>query len=297
MQASVRKKVSMMNLNFFKIATNIKLRRPYYLYAILFGLTSLVVPLGAQFLVNNLALSRIWVNVLSFMILFAIGLILSNALGHLLIILKEYIQRELFMLETKRWLTQVESMGHKYFLESIQLLKTFASVFTHFVEMGLILVFGLMTIILFHPAFLMLPLFFFFTFFLISRTTHQAIKSSLNESDAKYEMFELVLANQNITENDVEKYLTKRDIHFSFIKSVSLKVSFLNSLCHVSLLGSGIYFIEIDQLSIGQLIASEIILSGILQSVSKLPSTLESLYDFETSVYKLNKALKVTHNA
>jgi putative ABC transport system ATP-binding protein len=110
-------------------------------------------------------------------------------------------------------------------------------------------------------------------------------------------MFDLVLSNKNITENCLEKYLTTRDLHFNFIKSITLKISILNSICHVSLLGLGIYLIEVDQLSIGQLIAAEIILSGILQSVSKLPTTLESLYDFETSVFKLKKALKVVNNA
>lgn len=292
-----QKKETMSNLEFFTIATNIKLRKPYYVYAILFGLSSLVVPLGAQFLVNNLALSGIWVNVLSFMVIFAIGLILSNALGYYLVILKEFLQRELFIFETSKWLPGIESRGQKYFLESIHLLKSFATVFTHFVEVGLILIFGLITIILFHPAFLFLPLFFLFTLFLISRTTKQAIKTSITESDAKYEMFDLVLSNKNITENCLEKYLTTRDLHFNFIKSITLKISILNSICHVSLLGLGIYLIEVDQLSIGQLIAAEIILSGILQSVAKLPSTLESLFDFETSVFKLKKALKVVNNA
>ena len=287
----------MTNLEFFNIALDIKLRKPYYVYASLFGLTSLIVPLGAQFLVNNLALSGIWVNVVSFMIIFAIGLILSNALGYFLVIIKEYIQRELFIFETTKWLNHIEERGNKYFLESINLLKTFATVFTNFVEMGLILIFGLITIILFHPVFLFLPIFFIFTFYLISRNTRQAIRTSIIESDAKYDMFNLILSNQNITENCLESYLSHRDIHFSFIKSISLKISVLNIICHVSLLGIGIFLIESDQFSIGQLIAAEIILSGILQSISKLPSTLESLYDFETSVFKLKKALKVINNA
>lgn len=287
----------MTNLEFFTIASNLKLRKPYYVYATLFGLTSLVVPLGAQFLVNNLALSGIWVNVLSFMIIFAIGLLMSNALGYYLVILKEFIQRELFMMETSKWLIQVEGRKNSYFLESIMLLKSFATVFTNFVEMGLILIFGLITIILFHPVFLVLPMFFIFTFILINRITKQAIRTSIAESDAKYDMLDLVLTNKNITENCLDKYLTNRDVHFSFIKSVSFKISLLHIVCQMSLLGGGIYLIEIDQLSIGQLIAAEIILSGILQSMSKLPGTLESLYDFETSVFKLKKALKVTENA
>jgi ABC-type protease/lipase transport system fused ATPase/permease subunit len=279
-------------LEFFNIASNLKLRKTYYVYATVFGLTSLVVPLGAQFLVNNLALSGIWVNVLSFLIILSIGLLLSNALSYFLVILKEFIQRELFMLETSKWLKEAEGRKNSYFLESIMLLKTFSTVFTNFVEMGLVLIFGLITIILFHPVFLILPLFFVLTFFLIHRITKHAIGTSISESDAKYALFDLVLSNKNISEEGLEKYLVSRDNHFSFIKSISLKISLLNIISQVSLLGTGIYLIEVDKLSIGQLIAAEIILTGILQSISKLPSTLESLYDFETSVFKLKKALK-----
>ena len=282
----------MPNFEFFKITMGLKLRRPYFIYATLFGLTSLILPLGAQFLVNNLALSGIWVNVISFIVLIALGLILSTGLKHYLLILKEYLQRELFILETAKWTLDVQGRGNKYFLEAVMLLKAYAYVFTNFVEIGLIVTFGLITITVFHPAFIILPILFVFTFYLVSRLTNMAVKTSIIESDKKYEMFDLVLNNQAIDEKSLNSYLQARNNHFNFIRSVSFKISLLNIFCHVLLLGGGIFLIELNQLSIGQLIAAEIILTGILVSLDKLPSTLESFFDFETNMYKLKKALK-----
>ncbi len=282
----------MPNFEFFKITMGLNLRRPYFIYATLFGLTSLILPLGAQFLVNNLALSGIWVNVISFIVLIALGLILSTGLKHYLLILKEYLQRELFVLEAAKWTLDIQGRGNKYFLEAVMLLKAYAYVFTNFVEIGLIVTFGLITIIVFHPAFIILPLLFFFTFYLISRLTNVAIKTSITESNKKYEMFDLVLNNRAIDESSLNSYLDARNIHFNFIKSISLKISVLNILCQILLLGGGIFLIGLNQLSIGQLIAAEIILTGILISLDKLPATLESFYDFETNMYKLKKAFK-----
>jgi hypothetical protein len=282
----------MPNFEFFKITMGLNLRRPYFIYATLFGLTSLILPLGAQFLVNNLALSGIWVNVISFIVLIALGLILSTSLKHYLLILKEYLQRELFVLEVTKWTLDVQGRGNKYFLEAVMLLKAYAYVFTNFVEIGLIVTFGLITITVFHPAFFILPILFVFTFYFISRLTNSAVKTSIIESDKKYEMFDLVLNNHAIDEKSLNTYLEARNNHFNFIKSISFKISLLNIFCHVLLLSGGIFLIELNQLSIGQLIASEIILTGVLVSLDKLPGTLESFYDFETNMYKLKKAFK-----
>lgn len=281
----------MAKLEFINITKSLSLRKPYYVYAVMYGLSSLVVPLGAQFLVNNLALSGIWVNVFSFIVLITLGLIIYNGLKYLLVILKEYIQRELFMLEASKWTKKLQIQESKYFLESVMLLKSFSTVFTNLVEIGLIVVFGLMTIFFFHPGFVVLPILFGSIFYLISLSTSEAIETSILESDQKYEMFDLVIDNKNISENCIIKYLETRDAHFSFIKKMTLKISLLHIFCQVFLLGGGIYLIELGQLSIGQLIAAEIILSGILQTLSKLPSTLAALYEFETSMYKLKKAL------
>jgi ABC-type bacteriocin/lantibiotic exporter with double-glycine peptidase domain len=54
----------------------------------------------------------------------------------------------------------------------------------------------------------------------------------------------------------------------------------------------GCYLIVNNQLSVGQLVSAELIISGIFVSLVKLPQTLESIYDYETSQYKISGAMK-----
>jgi ABC-type bacteriocin/lantibiotic exporter with double-glycine peptidase domain len=123
-------------------------------------------------------------------------------------------------------------------------------------------------------------------------TWHQAVQSSIEESSQKYELYYRVKANDLINDFNIDSYLSARDQHFGFIKrnTVILSTAFVGS--QLILLVMGIYFIQTNQLSIGQLVSAEIILSGILISMMKLPKTLESLYDFETSQCKLSSALE-----
>ncbi len=72
-------------------------------------------------------------------------------------------------------------------------------------------------------------------------------------------------------------------------------VSALTIFGQIFVLGIGCYLIQVNQLSVGQLVSAEIIISGIFMSFAKLPTTLESLYDFETSQYKISKALGVVN--
>ena len=129
-------------------------------------------------------------------------------------------EEEDFVLEAAKWTLDIQGRGNKYFLEAVMLLKAYAYVFTNFVEIGLIVTFGVITIIVFHPAFIILPILFIFTFYLISRLTNLAIKTSITESNKKYEMFDLVLKNHAIDEGSLNSYLDARNSHFNFITHI-----------------------------------------------------------------------------
>ena len=277
---------------FFETLKNVSLSKKYIFYSIFFGLSSLVLPLGVQYLVNNLALAGIWVNTLSFLVIVALGLILSKVLRYCQIILNEYMQRELFIIEIRKWRKKTPADKFYYFLESVSTLKYFSKTFTSCVEIGLILFFGLFTIILFHPVFIVLALTIIFTLYFIFSYAPKAIETSIEESNSKYDFVHTLKESDEIGEDQIEKYLVSRDKHFVYIKKHTFYISLLFIVTQLLLIAIGIYLIQNNQMSVGQLVSAEIILSGILVSLLKLPNTLESFYDFETSQYKLNYALK-----
>jgi len=119
----------------------------------------------------------------------------------------------------------------------------------------------------------------------------RAIATSLTESEEKYNLFFAKLADAPLSDRQVEDYLYAREKHFHFIKRNKIFVGIGFVVSHLLLLGLGIYFVHTQQLSIGQLVSAEIILAGILTSLSSLPKTLEALYDVATSKLKIKHAL------
>lgn len=282
----------MHKFQFISTLKRLKLNKKYILFSIFFGLTTLIIPLAVQFLVNNLVLAGIWLNTITFLIIICFGLILTQALRYCQIIITEFLQREIFIDEMNHWQEAGLSKKSYYYFEIIKVMKTYSMAFTSIVEMGLVIGFGLFTILLFHPAFIMLPIVIAIMLYLVYRNSVPAVETSIQESNRKYDIFYKIRDDLPVQDNEIDRYLHARDSHFKYIKNNTLLMGIAYVFCQLLLLGVGIYYIQTDQLSLGQLVSAEIILSGILTTMMKLPKTMEDLYDFETSKYKLAKALE-----
>lgn len=281
--------------SFFKTIKRLGLSRKYFIYSALYGITTLIVPLAVQFLVNNLALSGLWLNIISFMAIIAAGLSLSLLLNYCQIILNEFLQRELFFVESRKW-KRVEDTGkRKYYIEVFFAIKSYSKAFTIIVDVSLTAIFGLLMMITFHPGFLILAILIIGTLYQIRMSTRPAVETAIKESDEKYNLFRMVLRNEIPHNPDINAYLKARDDHFWFIKRNSIKLAFLYMLCQLGLIGGGTYLVQAEQLSVGELVSAEIILSGIMFSLTKLPSALEGIYDYETSIFKLKRARGELH--
>lgn len=280
-----------MKINLLQTMRLLTSQRKYVYYSMGFGLSSLILPLGIQFLVNNLALSGIWFNTISFLLIIGLGLLVANVIKHSQVILIETLQREIFVIELARWQGFKNQNYSHYFFEVPNLLKAFSKAYSHLIELALLLVFGLSTIVLFHPAFLIIPIIIGVMLYQLFKTFDEAIKTSIVESNEKYEIYDDISKGQDVSEDHIRGYLIARDAHFVFTKKNSIKVSTITVLSQLLLLGFGSYLIQAEQLSVGQLVSAEIIVSGIFISLLKLPQTLESVFDYETSQYKISKAI------
>lgn len=255
----------------------------------------MIVPLAVQFLVNNLALSGLWLNIISFMAIIAVGLSLSLLLSYCQIILNEFLQRELFFVESRKWKRTEDSGKRKYYIEVFFAIKSYSKAFSIIVDVSLTAIFGLLMMITFHPGFLVLAILIIGTLYQITLSTRPAVETAIKESDEKYNLFRAVLRNDIPHNSDINAYLKARHDHFWFIKRNSIKLAILYILCQLGLIGGGTYLVQAEQLSIGELVSAEIILSGIMFSLTKLPSALEGIYDYETSIYKLMRARGEIH--
>ncbi len=265
--------------------------KTYVYYSLAYGLSTLVVPLGVQFLVNSLALSGLWLNISAFILFIVIGLVISQVIKHSQLIISESLQREIFCNEIEQWKNFNKPEYSHYFFEIQNLLKAFSKSYSNLIELVLVVSFGLFTIIMFHPVFLTISIVIILTIYQIYKSSSPALASSVKESNEKYKLYDLVCSERKIQEADVGSYLSARHDHFAFIRKNSFKISALVVVVQSILLLVGCYLIKINQLSVGQLVSAEIIISGIFIPISKLPLTLGAVYDYETSKYKINKAM------
>lgn len=282
-----------MEFQFFQNFSKLSSNKLYVIYSMAYGLSSLIIPFGIQYLVNSLTLSGIWFNSLSFLMILTVGLTFSQIFKHSLVILLENLQREILVSEMEKWKNFSNKDKSYYFFEVPNLLKSFSKAYSHLIELGLLLGFGLVTIILFHPAFLLLPLMIGLVLWQIYKTFIPAIKGSIAESNQKYEIHEYIHQGGQVNDSHIDSYLNAREVNFSFTKINSFKICAIIIICQAILLGIGSFLIQKEQLSVGQLVSAEIILSGIIISLLKLPQTFESIFNYETSQYKIAKALKV----
>lgn len=276
---------------FRKSFASTRLSKKYIFLAVLYGLSTLIIPLATQFLVNSLALSSIFANTFIFVVILLILLSLAQLLRYGQLIVLEFIQREIFVAKAMMWADKVKREKSHYMLEIQTLMKSFSIAYSHLVELGLSVLFGFLVIISFHPVMLVLPFITGASFWLIFKTWRPAVATSVEESNVKYRLVDMKFEQQHLGDPELVKFLAARDAHFNYIKRATLIVSVAFVVSQLFLLGTGIFLIEVSQLSVGQLVSAEIILTGIMVSVTKLPKTMEALYDFDTSEIKLEKAL------
>jgi len=277
-----------MDLQIFSTIKKMRFKNTYIMFAILYGISTLIVPLAVQFLVNNLILTGLWQSMVTFTIIIAMSLTLAQIFRHSLTIISESIERDLF----DQFADQIDfskAENKIYITELFHSLKSFTKLFSDAIEILLATIFGMMTIFLFHPGFIILPFICFFALRLIWQKNRDAIKTSISESNEKYEFINL---SGELSDEKKIYYLTSRNDHFSYVKRNSLIVSGLFILTQILLIGIGTYFVQTNSLSIGQLVSAEIIISGIFASLLKVPKSMEAFYDYETSMYKFKKVMK-----
>lgn len=273
-----------------KHLSTLKLTKTYLVLSFLYGISTLIVPFATQLLVNDLALTGLWLNTFTF--LFLIGVALAGALiiKYFQLLIVEYLQRHLFFREVSAWERKVphDEQQSPYFFEVFALLKSFSAIVTDGVDLFLKCFFGAIALAFIHPGFLVISALFLGTIVLIRWQGRGAILASLDESDQKYAIYDGIKeADASGAIRLMGDYLRERETQFGFIKRQSLTVFGSYFVLQMLLLAWGIQLVQVNQLSIGQLVSAEIIISGIFVNFSLLPKILRSFYDFETSYTKL----------
>jgi ABC-type bacteriocin/lantibiotic exporter with double-glycine peptidase domain len=299
-----------------------------YFYAILNGLITLSLPLGIQAILNFILGGRITTSWVILVIIVAIGIVFGGFLQISQLQIMEKLQQRIFSksgLSIAYRLPRIKSdiLHGEYgpeivnrFFDTINLQKGLSKILIDFSAALLQVLFGLLLLSFYHPAFILFGLGLFGILTLIFYfTAPKGMATALKESTYKYQTafwleevgrtlnsFKLV-GNTKLpilrADKLIQKYIEFRSKHFNvLVFQYKIMIGF-KVLIVTSLLLAGSFLLINDQISIGQFVAAEVIIVLVVNSVEKLILSLETVYDTLVSVEKLGHImdLELEHHA
>lgn len=287
------------------------------LFGITVGIFTLVVPLAAQTLVNTVAFATLLQPLIVLTAAVAFFLLVSSFLKVVQFYLVEKLAQRLFVriaLDVSRSLPMVHyelfkrNFGSEYinrFLEIVTVQKATTSLLLEGSAVVFQLIFAIVLLGFYHPFFLAFSIIVAYTlFFVVTFLGKNAIPTSLEESDQKYGILAWLedisaspafFKSSNGKQEAVRRtdsllcgYVNARQSHFRILLSQQIVVLILQVVGSATLLGIGGILVTSSQLSLGQLVAAELILSVIINCTDKLTKFLETFYDLVAGIMKLD---------
>ncbi len=285
-------------------------------YALVVGLISLIVPLGIQTTVELISGGVIFSSVYLMIALVIVGVILSGALQMVQITLVEFLQRRIFTKAAFEFAFRIprirlEALHKSYapelinrFFDVMTIQKGLPKLLIDLSSSAIQILFGLLLISLYHPFFVFFGLVLLLSLTLIFYYTGpRGLNSSIQESKYKYKVaqwleelgraihsFKLA-GNTELpirkTDYNVNSYLKNRKIHFNVLLLQYACIVIFKALIIGGLLIMGTLLVVDRQITLGQLVASEIVIILILNAVEKIIMYMDVVYDLLTAVDKV----------
>jgi ABC-type bacteriocin/lantibiotic exporter with double-glycine peptidase domain len=287
-----------------------------YLYAIVIGLISLSLPLGIQALINLISGGMFFSSVYLLLFMVIGGVLISGMMQIIQLTLVETLQQRIFAKAAFEFTYRIprvkaEALLAYYppelmnrFFDVLTVQKALPKILIDLTGAVLQILLGIILLSFYHPFFIA---FGFVTFLILSliiyRNGPKGLQTSLVESKYKYKVaqwlediarsiytFKLAgAANLPMEKMDhlVNNYLVYRKKHFKILKVFYWNAVAFKTLVIGGLLVLGTYLVVERQISLGQFVATEIIIVLLTNSVEKLIQSIDIIFDSLTAVEKL----------
>lgn len=285
-------------------------------YAVAIGLLSLATPVAAQVLVNQIAFTALLQPVVIMMLLVLIGWGLSGILRALQHSVVELLQQRLFVRSAADLARRLPALAVSAlerapgaalvtrFLDVVSLQKAAAGLLLDALAIVLQSVLGLLVLAFYHPLLLAFDVVLIACIVLIVWGLGRGgVATSIDESRSKFAVADWLLEvarHPRLFHSDpaaahararmdalLGSYLVARRRHFRVVLRQLGGSLALQALGSAALLGLGGALVIAGQLTVGQLVAAEIIVSSVVAGVAKLGKQLESYYDLMAALDKL----------
>jgi putative ABC transport system ATP-binding protein len=286
------------------------------IYSVFIGLLSLVVPLATQMLVNTVAFGSLMQPVVVLTLVVLAGLGFAGALQVMRAWVVEIIQRRFFVrigsdLVHRLLRVNAESFDRHHgpelvnrFFEVVTVQKGGALLLIDGLSLFMQTMLGMLLLAIYHPYLLVFDIVLLVVILMILFFGGRgAVSTSISESQAKYEVVAWLeeLARHLITFHSghgsayairradqlFSRYVRYRIEHFRILIRQKMGFLGLQAVASAGLLGVGGWLVIERQLTLGQLIAAELVVTAILSSLAKYSKYLETYYDLVAATDKL----------
>lgn len=289
-----------------------------YFYAVFSGLVQLSLPLGIQSIISFVMGGAISTSLVLLIILVVAGVFLGGLLQVNQMKIIEKIQQQLFVRYSFLYAYTIPKVNLKgidsyyfpelvnRFFDTVSLQKGLSKLLLDIPAATIQILFGLILLSFYHPVFIFFSLILIVIVYGILRFSgNRGLETSIEESNYKYnvagwlqEMARVVTSikfghNSFLhlykTDREVTGYLDARTRHFRILLVQYWSLIAFKVIITAAMLIVGSFLLVNQQLNIGQFIAAEIVIITVMNSVEKLISNLDKVYDVLTSVEKLAK--------
>ncbi len=287
-----------------------------FVYSVAVGALSLVVPIATQALVNTIAFGTLMQPLVVLVIIVLLALVLSGLLFVMRMYVVEVLQRRVFVrisTDVVYRLLRVRMDGFdkgygpelvNRFFEVVTVQKAGAALIVDGLTIIIATAVGLAVMAAYDPILLAFDLVLVVAVVVILVPLGRgALRTAVKESKAKYGMAAWLeeLARHptifksaggqayavNRANTMAVDYLKYRSQHFRILLRQTIGAVALQAVGTAALLGAGGYLVIEQRLTIGQLVAAELIVAAVLSGIAKLGKQLENFYDLLAAVDKL----------
>lgn len=285
---------------------------PVFTYAIAVGLFSLIIPITVQELVNTFAFSVSPVMVVTLVGIMAGMLFIVGIFRVLQFYASDMVERRVFVrlvLYLARVLPQFkentfQSNYINRFFETVFLQRAISSLFIDLINVVVGGLIGMILLALYHPYFIIFDIALVVSILIIAVLGKGGLRRTIYMSEAKYEVFHWF---QEVADNFIQfkatncsdyilrkadslaaDYVQARKSRFGVLLRQYMGSLFLQVILHTGLLGTAGWLLSQDQLTLGQLVAAEVIIASLLLKIDSVVKRSYVIYYFFTALTELD---------
>ncbi|HEY5627041.1 MAG TPA: ATP-binding cassette domain-containing protein [Nitrospira sp.] len=282
-------------------------------YSLAIGLFSLIVPLTVQELVNTFAFAIQPITILTLAGIMVTGLLFVGAFRALQFYAVEMIERRVFArvaLGMAQQLPRLQFLGFQpryanYFMETVFMQRALSVLLVDLIKVIVGGAVGMTILVFYHPYFLLYNILLLAGFsVVVFLMAHGGLKSTIDMSDAKYSTQHwLQEVSDNLlhfkatdsqalvmgrTDDLVHTYIERRQTRFAILIRQYLASVGWQAIAHSGLLATAGWLLFNGQLTLGQLVAAEVVVFGLLLNFDAVIKRMGHVYYFLTSLNELN---------